>query len=198
MRWCPLSLQSCIQSESGPQTGFQFPLKRQSRHNNFAHSVTVLLFQHVLFSFSRSVKWPQTSSKAQLRVGLKEKRVEGGQFTLPCTRDQDGQPLLFLLHNSSWRPASCQTAGALPVSCSVIQKVFHKSYSRLCRDHTGFLPERGVVTNLEMCDVYDTQHTFQFPYHQLPTGQSLGCFKILTDLASVCIHIHLPIYILIY
>lgn len=196
--WCPLSLQSCIQCESGPETGFQFPLKRQSRHNSFAHSVTILLFQYVLFSYSGSVKWPQTSSKAQLEVGLEEKCVEGGQFTLPCTRDQAGQPLLFLLHNSSWRPASCQTAGALPVSCSVIQKVFHKSYSRLFRDHTGFLPGRGVVSNLEMCGVYDTQHTFQFLLHRLPAGQSLSCFRILADLEFVCIHTHLPIYILIY
>jgi len=90
---------------------------------------------------------------------------------LPCTRDQAGQPLLFLLHNS-WRAASCQTAGALPVSCRVVQKVFHKSYSRLFRDHTGFLPGRGVVSNLEMCSIYDTQHTFQFHPSQLPTGQS--------------------------
>lgn len=91
---------------------------------------------------------------------------------LSCPRDQAGQPLLFLLHEPSWRPARCQTAGTSPVLCSVIQKVFHKLYSRLYRAHPGFLPGRGVVSNLEMCSVYDTWHTFQFPLHQLPAGQS--------------------------
>lgn len=91
---------------------------------------------------------------------------------LPHTRDQAAQPLLFLLHDSFWRPASCQTAGSVPVSCREIQKVFHKSYCRLFRDHTGFLPGRGVVSNLEMCSIYDTRDTFQFLFHQLPTGQS--------------------------
>lgn len=108
----------------------------------------------------------------QLVVGLETKCVGTGWFMLPGTRDQAGQPLLFLLHNSSWRPASCQTTGALPVWSGIIQKVFHKLYSRLFRDHTGVLPGGGVVSNLEMCSVCDMLHTFQFPFHQLPTGHS--------------------------